>query len=190
MRKILLSVAAAALVSSSFAAGGDPTEKGVSKSSLKIYSGGVALGAMGALSTKFQDDVGDVLFGVSFINTWQFRDNVALFADVSWFAPGANYGLDAGVDFLFSASSVSPFFGLGIGGHNFGKGRDGQDFGDKFGPSFTAHVGCAIDVTETVQVRLRAPYRFTLTSDKDNGFGVDLGVAFSSKFSKIKKLDY
>jgi hypothetical protein len=182
MRKILLSVAAAALVSSSFAAGGDPTEKGVAKSSLKIYSGGVALGAVFPVSKAFKEDLGKTLFEASFINTWQFRDNVALFADVSWLAPGANYGLDAGVDFLMSTSSVKPFLGGGIGGHNFG------DAG--FGASLTAHIGCAIDLTETAQVRLRAPYRVTFVDKPYHGFGVDLGVVFSSKFNKIKKLDY
>jgi hypothetical protein len=190
MRKILLGLAAAALVSSSFAAGGDPSEKGVPKSSLKIYSGGVALGAMVPVSEKFQEDCGDVFLGVSFINSWQFRDNVALFADASWFAPGSNFGLDAGVDYLFSTSSVRPFAGAGIGGHYFYRDGDDVKFGEKFGPSLTAHIGVALDVTETVQVRLRAPYRFTLTKTRDQGFGVDLGVVFSSKFSKIKKLNY
>jgi hypothetical protein len=188
MKKILLGLVTAALVSGSFAAGGDPSEKGLPVSPLKIYSGGVALGAMVPVSEKFKEDCGDVFVGVSFINSWQFRDNVALFADVSWFAPGKNGGLDAGVDYLLSTSSVRPFVGAGIGGHYFREG--GAEFGDRFGPSLTAHIGCALDVTETVQVRLRAPYRFTLTSDRYQGFGVDLGVALSSKFKNIKKLNY
>jgi hypothetical protein len=185
MKKVLLGLAAAALVSSSFAAGGDPSEKGVPRSSLKIYSGGVALGAMIPVSKEFKKDFDDVntFFDVSFINTWQFRENVALFADVSWFAPGSNGGLDAGIDYLFSTSEVKPFVGAGIGGHDFGDG-------DGFGPSLTAHIGVALDVTETAQVRLRLPYRITFVKDMYLGFGFDLGVVFSSKFSKIKKLNY
>jgi len=199
MNKILLGFALAALVGSSFAAGNDPSEKGVPRSSLKIYSGGVALGAIVPVSKDFKEECEEVFLGVSFINSWQFRDKVALFFDGSWFAPGGNGGIDAGIDYLFSTSSVKPFVGAGIGGHYFH--RDSIDrksdedavkaeFSDKFGPSLTAHIGVALDVTETVQVRLRAPYRITFTSGMDQGFGVDLGVVFSSRFSKIKKLNY
>jgi len=199
MNKVLLCLSVAALVGSSFAAGNDPSEKGVPRSSLKIYSGGVALGAMVPVSNELKEECEEVFLGVSVINSWQFRENVALFADWSWFAPGKNGGIDAGVDYLFSTSSIRPFVGAGIGGHYFH--RDSIDrksdedpvkagFGDKFGPSLTAHIGVALDVTETVQVRLRAPYRVTFTSGMDQGFGVDLGVMFSSRFSKVKKLNY
>jgi len=199
MNKLLVGLAVAAFVGSSFAAGGDSSEDGVARSSLKVYSGGVAVGALMPVSKDFKDESEEVFFGASFINSWQFRENVALFADLSWFFPGTNYGLDAGVDFLLSTSSIRPFLGAGVGVHYFD--RDSVDLkngsfekeaknGDKFGPSLTAHIGVALDVTETVQARLRVPYRITFNNGYDQGFGVELGVMFSSKFSKIQKLNY
>ncbi|MBN1575344.1 MAG: hypothetical protein JW913_02250 [Chitinispirillaceae bacterium] len=164
----------------------DPSEEGVPTSPLKIYSAGFAMGALMSLNDELQD-VSKQLFRLSIVNTFAVRDHLGLFLDVDWFIPQSNAGADLGVDFVFSRSDFRPFLGIGCGAHYID--RD-EKFGDSFGPSFTAHAGFAIDLTEKVTVRMRIPYHLILNERRDHAVGLDFGFLFSSRFRKVRKLDY
>ncbi|KMQ52893.1 hypothetical protein CHISP_0114 [Chitinispirillum alkaliphilum] len=154
---------------------------------LKIYSGGIGAGAMLDLDSE-ADAFSGQLFRLSFVNMWQFREHVALFADVNWFGPGRNFGADAGFDFLLSSSSLKPFLGFGIGAHHFES--DEGSFSTDFGPSATLHIGFLLDITETVQVRMRLPYYVVLNEANNHGAGLDIAVMFTSPLSRVRRIHY
>ncbi len=185
MKKIVASLLLMAVVAQ-VALAGDPSEQGVKTSPLKIYAGGIGAGAMLPLNEEFETYKTRFL-KLSFINTWQFQEYTALFLDMNWYAPDNDFGLDAGFDFLLSSSSFRPFFGFGIGGHYFEKT---DDFNKNFAPSASAHVGFMVDITESVQVRLRIPYVVMLNESRDHGAGFDMGVMFTDKLRKVRKLNY
>ncbi|MDG5816700.1 hypothetical protein QA601_16505 [Chitinispirillales bacterium ANBcel5] len=184
MKKVLLSFALVLGVSLSAYAG----NSGVHTTPLKIYSGGIGVGAMVPLEQDV-DSPSQQLLRVSFINSWHFREHVSLFLDVNWFAPGLNVGADAGFDFLLSTSYFRPFFGFGIGAHHF-ESDEHDDFRSNFGPSATAHIGFELDITETVQVRARVPYYVVLNEERNHGAGLDIGVMFTSPLRRVRKLNY
>ncbi len=152
---------------------------------LKIYSGGIGAGAMVGLEPEDDASSGQFL-KLSFVNMWQFREQVALYADVNWFAPGRNFGAEGGFSFMFSTSYFRPFFGFGVGGHSF-ESEDG-DFSTDFGPSATAHIGFMLEITETVQIRARVPYYVVLNEARNQGAGFDVGIMFKSPLSGVKRI--
>jgi len=185
MKKILLSALTLLMALGVYAA--DPSEDGVPTTPLKIYSGGITLGGIRAVNDELKEDVTKNLLKVSFANVFSIRPNVDLFMDASVYFPEACYGADFGADFIFSPSEFRPFAGFGIGGFFVNRGGE---FSDDFGPSITAHFGFTLDVTETVAVRLRAPYHFILNDFNDQAAGLDLTILFSSRLKNVKKLQY
>jgi hypothetical protein len=166
---------------------GDPSEKGVPTSPLRIYSGGFCAGGVQAINEKLQDEQKNYL-KLSLQNMWMFRKHAAVFFDINWFLPGVNPGLDLGFDFVPMTGSFRPFVGAGIGGHYFDK-QSGK-FGDKFGPSATIHAGFAIDLTDRAQVRFRVPYYIIANATDDQLAGFEVGFLFSPRFKHVKKLNY
>jgi outer membrane protein W len=165
----------------------DPSEKGVPTSPLTIYSGGFGVGASHPLNDELKAEQSNYL-KLSLVNTVFFKDNIAVFFDADWFAPGGNFGADLGFDFVIANSGgFRPFIGAGIGAHYFDKGND---FGDDFGPSGTAHIGFALDLSDRVQMRVRVPYHLVGGETQDHLIGLDVGFLFSNKFRNVKKLDY
>jgi hypothetical protein len=166
---------------------GDPSEQGVPTSPLRIYSGGLCVGGVQALNKKLQDEQKNFL-SLSLQNIWFFRKNAAVFCDVDWFLPGINPGLDFGFDMVPFTGSFRPFIGAGIGGHYFDKAKG--KFGDKFGPSATAHIGFSLDLTDRAQVRVRVPYYYVGNRTDDQAAGVEVGFLFTGRFKHVKKLNY
>jgi hypothetical protein len=165
----------------------DPSEEGVKTSPVTIYSGGIAGGAFFALSDELSEESEQYL-KLAFINNIYVIEPVNLFVDVNWFAPGNNFGADLGFDLVFSRSDFQGFLGAGVGAHVFNK--TGNEFGDDFGPSATAHVGFALGLGERVQVQARIPFHIALNAATDMCIGLDIGFLFSDKFKKVKKLNY
>ena len=197
MKRIFTVLIAASIAGGAFAAGGDASEGGIPTSPLKIYSGGFGGGAMYSLNKEFSASMGgDVLGKLTIMNSWEFVPDVALFGDASWYIKGEgllNFGLDLGCDYYLSQSRVKPFVGVGVGAHYFDlvdlEGVGG--FGSKFGVSLTGHAGFALEMTETVHVRVRVPYHFVIAGDKQyHGVGVDVGVMFLSNLRKVQQLHY
>jgi hypothetical protein len=166
---------------------GDPSEQGVPTSPLRIYSGGICAGGVQALNKELKDEQNNYL-KLSLQHEVFFRQNAAMFFDLNWFLPGVNPGLDLGFDLVPSAGSFHPFIGAGVGGHYFDKAKG--KFGDKFGPSLTAHVGFALDLTDRVQMRMRVPYHFIINKTNDQVIGAEVGFLFSGRFKHVKKLNY
>ncbi|MBN1760418.1 MAG: hypothetical protein JW863_18970 [Chitinispirillaceae bacterium] len=184
MKQYLLIAAVAVITGTVFAA--DPSEAGVPLKPLKIYSGGIGIGAVRSLNEELKEASLHYL-SIALPNTFSIRDHVALFLDAEWMLPGKNFGADLGVDAVLSRSDIRPFFGIGLGGRYIDRGHD---FGDDFGPSITAHGGCTIDLSDNVALRVRIPYHLILTETVGHTIGLECGLMFSSRFKKVRKLDY
>jgi len=165
----------------------DSTEIGVSTSPLAIYSHGITIGAFAPLNTELKNESSG-FFELAFINDIYINSCVHLFINANWQAPGANFGADAGANWMFSMSSFRPFVGLGIGARYFDK--SGNTFGENFGPEGTMHAGFLLEVTEAVQFCVQVPYYLTLNNAKDQELGVEVGFLFSKPYRHAKKLNY
>lgn len=163
------------------------TEEGVKTSPLSIYSGGVGVGAFYSINDSLRD-LSRQFLKLSFINDFYFRDDVHLFIDADWLAPGKNFGADFGFDYFLAQGDFRPFMGMGIGARYFDK--KGYEFGENFGVSGTVHLGFLLALTDQVQLRFRAPYHVVATSTVDNGVAFDVGILFSGKYKNVKKYDY
>ncbi len=165
----------------------DSTETGVSTSPLAIYSGGISIGALAPLNTELKNESSG-FFELAFINDIYITSCVHLFINADWHAPGANFGANAGANWMFSKSSFRPFIGLGIGARYFDK--IGNTFGENFGPEGTIHAGFLLEVTEAIQFQVQVPYYLTLNNAKDQELGVEIGLLFSKPYRHTKKLNY
>ena len=190
MVKQMVAVATLALAITAqglLASGNDPSEKGVPTSPLGIYTGGITVGAIRAMNDELKKEQSTFL-KLSFTNSFYFREDMSLFLDADWFIPGKNFGADFGFDFIPFRGDVRPFIGAGVGAHYFTK--PGVKFGDNFGPSGTVHLGCIIDLTDRVQIKVRVPLHIVGNEAVDQGAGIDIGMMFGSRFRNVKKLDY
>jgi hypothetical protein len=166
---------------------GDSTEAGVPTSALSTYSGGFGVGAFKAIDNQLQIENKQFL-KLAFENTIYFRKYVGAFLDADAFLPGTNFDANVGFDFIASSSDFRPFAGVGVGIGYFGK--SGTSFNNNFGPSATAHVGVAVDLSRSVEMRLRIPYQFVGNKASDKVAGLEVGFLFSDKFKNTRKLDY
>jgi hypothetical protein len=167
--------------------GADPTESGVPTSPLAIYSGGAAVGVIRSINTDLKSESKN-FFKLSFINDVYVTKMTHLFIDVDWLAPRANFGTDVGFDYLLSTSKFRPFVGAGVGVRVFDK--KGYSFGDNFGLSATLHAGFIVELSKTVQLRIRAPFHAVLNETRDGGAGLDIGLLFSKPYRHVKQLNY
>lgn len=165
----------------------DQSEKGVPTSPVTAYSGGFGIGAIYALNPELREK-SEQFMKLSFINTLYFSNNASLFMDFDWLAPGNNSGMDMGFDLLLADGPVNPFMGMGVGIHILDK--EGQNFGQNFGPSATIHMGMLLDLTDAMQIRIRVPYHLVGNAARDQGIGIDIGFLFKDRFSHVKKLNY
>lgn len=187
MKKRLISLAA--LLSMAAAWANDPSEKNVPTSPLTIYSGGFGVGAFRSMSDELKENHKQFL-KVSFVNTVFFKERIGVFIDADWLLPGPNLGADIGFDFQPATGDFRPFIGAGIGAHYFDKDKPHDKFGDNIGPSATVHVGVTIDLSKSVQMRVRAPYHVVANDTKDQVAGIDIGFLFSNRYRHVRKLDY
>lgn len=184
MKKLILTSMVFLCTNMTFSA--DSSEKGVPTSPLTKYSGGIGVGAVMSRNTELQE-LSKKFFRLSFMNSVDLRKHFGLFFDVDWFAPGPNFGANLGFDYSFTNTDFRPFLGLGGGANYFDKT---SEFGKNIGPSFTAHAGFNLDLNESIQVRARVPYIVTVNEDVDQVVGLEIGIMFSDRFRKVKKLDY
>lgn len=185
MKKILVVAVALMCWGGSYAA--DASEQGVKTAPLKIYSGGFGLGGVAALNDELKNGASNQFLKLTITNSFAFREHAAFFLDADWFLMGNNFGADLGFDYFFTSSDIRPFAGLGVGAHYFDKS---DVFGDNVGPSLTAHVGCTIDLTETVAIRVRLPYHVVMNKAVDQVVGLDIAFLFSSRLKNVKQLQY
>ena len=164
----------------------DPSEAGVPLKPLKIYSGGIGVGAVRSLNEELKEASLHFL-RISVVNSFAIRDHLSLFLDADWQLPGSNAGADLGIDAVFSRSDIRPFAGIGLGGRYIDRS---SDFGSDFGPSITVHGGCTIDLADNVALRLRLPYHVIFTESTDHMVGLECAFLFSSRFKKVRKLEY
>lgn len=161
-------------------------EEPVSTSRLKIYSGGFSLGGSVAMSDSLKD-FNRGMGNLSFVNSFYFRDHVSFFWDVNWLYPGPNFGTDLGVDFILLAGDVKPFIGFGAGVQYFDVCKE---FSDNIGPSAVVHAGVSFELTNAVEAKVFVPYHIVMNKNRDQTVGVQFALMFSSKFKKVKALEY
>jgi opacity protein-like surface antigen len=185
MKKVFVCLAlVCVLAGGAFAAGGDPSENGISTSPLKIWGSGIGGGGFLPLS-----DEGKALGKVIWLNTFDFTGNFALCADIDWYISDSglvNFGIELGGDYAFLADSrVSPFLGAGVEAGYFEEGL-GMTFGG------FARVGIALKLTNTLDIKVRVPFHAMMNGDKkkDMGFGFEVGAVFYSRLRNIKSIDY
>jgi hypothetical protein len=164
----------------------DSSEKSAEKTPLKIYSGGLGLGAAMSINEELKDE-SEQFVTLSFINSVCLRDHISLFFDLNWFAPGLNFASNVGFDFFMTRSGFRPFVGLGVGVQHFDKGGP---VGKDVGPSGTLHAGFLVDVTDRAQVRFRVPYYAVANHSRDHAAGFEVGVLFFGRFRNVKKLNF
>jgi hypothetical protein len=181
MRKALVSLAAVCLLSGAVFAGG---VDGVSTSPLRIWGTGFGGGGFFPLS-----DSGKTLGKVIWMNSFDFTENVALFADINWYLSDTslvNLGIELGLDYVFLADTrVSPFLGAGgeAGYFDKGLGMAGGGF---------VRAGVALKLTNTVDVKVRVPFHVMVGGDskKDFGVGIEVGAMFYSRLRGVRQLNY
>jgi len=187
MKKGVLVIMTVLACGSVFAEGNDSVSKSVPTSALTTYSWGFGAGAFRVVDREFQNPDNQVFLKMAFENTIYLRKNLDAFIDADWFIPGGNLGADAGLDFIFNRSDFRPFFGAGVGAHYWDKSKS---FADGFGPSGTIHAGASIDLSRSLQLRIRVPFQFTWDKAGDKVLGLEIGFLISRPWRHIEKLDY
>jgi len=191
MKKLFACLAAVCvLAGAGFAAGGDPSESGIPTSPLKIWGAGVGGGLLYSFSDEVKDSCGQSFGEFIWMNSFDFTENFALFADINWYIgeSAKNFGIDLGGDYMLSSGRVKPFLGAGVGARYYDMGGD---TGGRLGGAVIARVGVALELTNTVEVRLRVPFHFALIDEvKDMRVGAEVGVMFFSNLRNIKSIDY
>lgn len=185
MKKILFLTTAVVLFTSNLFAS-DPSEKGIYTSPLTTYSWGLGAGGVVALNKELKRESNNYL-KVSFVNSVYFKEHVSVFFDANWYGLGLNFGGDVGVDYYLSKSDFRPFLGIGVGAAYFDKT---DNFSDNIGPAATVHLGFIFDINESVQLRFRAPYTYVANEARDHYAAIDVGLLFTDKFKRVKKLEY
>lgn len=164
----------------------DSSEDKPSLSPLYIYSGGITVGGFKSLNEL--DELSEAYAKVALTNNFYLNDVVRLFIDIDAFLPDYNFGIDAGVNLYFINTKVKPFVGIGAGVHYFN--RENEDFGNNVGLSGKTQFGLLIDVSETLAFKFQVPFHLVGNQKIDQCVGFEVGCIFSSRFKKIKKINY
>ncbi|MCD6024927.1 MAG: hypothetical protein K0Q91_1843 [Fibrobacteria bacterium] len=161
-----------------------------------LYRGGVAIGYFFPMGNSFEyvdsyDNFGNPeeirgyrqMIRLTWLNTWEFRNNLQLGTDVVWNVP-TSIGADASLRYLFGRGDYTPFVGGGLGLH-YVRGDANNDIAEggkrNSGPTLNAQGGMFLFRTYDVNVMLRGQYQVILNSDVDHGVAVDVGVSFGDK---------
>jgi hypothetical protein len=122
------------------------------------------------------------LFKLGWANFWEFKNNLALDAQVLGFLP-VGFGADIDVVRFLNHSDFSPFLGGGIGIH-WVRGDDTvSETSTKrnFGPAFNVQGGIMMFRTYNIHVLARAQYHFIANSDIDNCLSGDIVLLLDKK---------
>ncbi len=158
-----------------------------------LYSSGVSLGYLFPVGNSFgyvnRDEFGpdrhheySQMIRLGWLNTWEFRNDLNLGAEVIWSIPYA-IGADLNLRYLFNRGDVSPFVGGGLGLHyvksDEGPGTPANKRNS--GPALNAQGGLMLFRTYDVNVMLRGQYQVVFNSDVDHGPAFDVGVSLRPK---------
>jgi hypothetical protein len=161
-----------------------------------LYKGGVAVGYLFPIGSSYQhnhvNEVGlvnpstpyDQMIRLTWLNTWEFRNDLQLGTDLVWSIPG-DIGADASLRYLFNRGDFSPFIGGGLGLH-YEQADHYDDSNDdphkrNSGPALNVQAGMMLFRTYDVNVMLRGQYQVIFNTDVDQGVAVDVGVSFGNK---------
>jgi hypothetical protein len=162
-----------------------------------LYKGGIAVGYLFPFNNDYEytnrSSLGHVsthdyaqMIRLTWLNTWEFRNNLQLGTDLVWSTPSA-FGADASLRYLFNRGDYTPFVGGGVGLHYVHSDHydDPADAPAKdkrnSGPALNAQGGVMLFRTYDVNVMLRGQYQVIFNSDIDQGIAADVGVSFGSK---------
>lgn len=157
-----------------------------------LYAGGLSLGYLYPVGSSYaylEEDAGaqalrkqayGQMVKLTWLNTWEFRQDMILDFDAVWFIPHA-VGGDLSLQYLLSRSDFAPFVGGGVGLH-WSRGDDGADADKRdTGPALNAQAGMILFRTYDIHVLARAQYHVVFNSDLDNGPGFDVGVVYQKR---------
>lgn len=131
-------------------------------------------------STTYSEQAYRQMIKITWLNTWEFRENLILGFDLVWAAPHA-IGGDLNMQYLLNRSDFTPFLGGGLGLH-FVRGDDGGDSDKRnSGPALNLQGGMILFRTYDVHVIARAQYHMVFNSDLDNGPSFDVGVVYQRR---------
>lgn len=160
-----------------------------------LYSGGMGFGYLFPVSNSFSYNTIDQNFPgpddtlsntysqiirLTWLNTWEFRNDLALGAEAAWSIPHA-VGVDLNLRYLFNRGDFTPFAGGGVGLHYVRGDEDADADRRNSGPALNAQAGMMLFRTYDVNVMLRGKYQVIFNSDVDNGFVADVGVTLRQK---------
>jgi hypothetical protein len=111
-------------------------------------------------------------------NNWfEFRPELAMEMNFIYALPMA-VGVDVDIDYLFGKSDFTPFLGGGLGLHYVVADEGSHEDANKMnsGPTLNFQGGLICFRTYDINLVIKGGYHIVLNSDKDNGFGLELGV--------------
>lgn len=115
---------------------------------------------------------------ISWLNSWEFRENLMLGVDGSWALPNV-VGADINLQYLFTRSDFSPFVGGGAGIQLVVPLDDSLDNSKRnSGPALNAQAGMIFFRTYDIHVVAKTQYQIVFNSDMDRGITYDLGVVY------------
>lgn len=130
------------------------------------------------------------LIRFSWINSWEFRENLMLGFELNM-APPLDFGGDINMQYLFNKTDITPFIGGGLGIHyvtakdevGVGTYRDKtyDDSKRNSGPTANIQGGMVFFRTYDIHLITRAQYQVVFNSDIDNGIAIDVGVVYRPK---------
>ncbi len=169
------------------------TEKEETKEPVRrrsLFAGGLALGYLFPMNGSYESwkeggypdyeprlKTYSQLIELTWLNTWEFRDDLLLDVDASLVLPVA-VGMDLNVLYLFRRGDFSPFAGGGVGLHYVFPDDLNDDDKRNSGPTGNIQAGMIFFRTYDIHVLARAQYQMVLNTDYDNGFSVDVGVTY------------
>jgi hypothetical protein len=152
-----------------------------------LYNAGLALGYLFPVGNSFDYEASsgarkhyDQMIRFTWLNSWEFRNDMALGADLTWSIPSV-IGADLNLRYHFNRTDVSPFVGGGVGLHYVSGGGRFDEEERKSGPALNGQAGLMLFRTYDVNVMLRGQYQVIFNTDMDHGVAVDVGVSFRDK---------
>jgi hypothetical protein len=159
-----------------------------------LYAGGLSLGYLypvgnsyaylkedfSSATTSLQEQAYRQMIKITWLNTWEFRENMILGFDLVWAAP-TSIGGDLNMQYLFNRTDFTPFLGGGVGLH-YVKGDDVESSDKRnSGPALNVQGGMILFRTYDIHVTARAQYHMVFNSDMDHGPSFDVGVVYQRR---------
>lgn len=157
-----------------------------------LYAGGLSLGYLypvGGSYAYLEEDAGALarrkqaynqMVRLTWLNTWEFRQNMILDFDAVWMIPHS-VGGDLNLLYLLNRTDFTPFLGGGVGIH-WVRGDDGAPSDKRdTGPALNLQAGMILFRTYDVHVLARTQYPVVFNTDLDHGPSFDVGVVYQRR---------